>query len=134
MLDHAKNNQKEVKIVNWILLLILALCLCGCESKVMIRIANRTDMEMQNVVVDFAGQRQEYGNIPPGGVTSFRQVKKAYRCAYIHAMVDGKEAILEPKDCVGEEPLETGRYTYALTFDPTVKDKYVRLRLECEKE
>lgn len=121
-------------MMKWTLSLVFAFCLCGCETKVMIRIENRSDIEIQNVVVKFPGQTEEYGNIPPNGATGFRQVTTAFRYAYVHAVIDGKEAILQPKDYVGEEPLKSGRYTYALTYDPRVENKYSRLRLECEKE
>jgi hypothetical protein len=100
----------------------------------MVRVANLSDVEIENVVVKFPGQVEEYGNVPPNGATDFRRVAKAYRYGYIRAVIDGKEAVLQPEDYVGEKLLKAGRYTYVLTYDPTAPDKYTRLWLELEKK
>ena len=115
-------------------LLIFIVCLCGCENRVMIRIANRSDVEIQNVVVNFPSQTETYGNIPSGKTTKYHNVKKAYRYARIAAVVDGKEALIQPQDYVGESLLSNGKYTYSLTYNPKAMEKYDRIRLELEND
>ena len=121
-------------MIKWLLALALVCSVYENQQGVMFRIANRSEFELQNVIVKFPSQTEEYGNIPPMGITNYRQISKAYRYAYVHALIDGNEAVLQPEDYVGEELLKPGRYTYAFTYNPTAKDKYSRLRLEFERE
>ena len=100
----------------------------------MIRVANRGDIELQNVLVKFPSQTEKYGNISPGQDTTYRKVAKAYGYAYIQAVLGGQEALLQPEDYVGENLLSGGNYTYVLKNNPKAVDKYDRLRLELVKE
>lgn len=91
----------------------------GEESvNVMIRIANRSTVEMNNIVIQFPNQTERYSRIPPGEVTEYRQVTEAYRYAPVEVSINGKVRRMIATDYVGEEQLSSGNYTYALTFDP----------------
>lgn len=104
------------------------------SNTVEIRIANRSNFEMVGVRVGFPSQTEEYGSIPPGVVTEYRAVPKAYRYAYIETTVDGKRAVIQPIDYVGERELKSGKYTYVLTLSKTATSEYDRLRLKCIKD
>ncbi len=108
--------------------------LCGCQKDVMIRVSNRGDIELQNVLVKFPSQTEEYGNIPPGQTTTYRKVTKAYGYAYVQAVFGGQEAVLQPEDYVGEHLLSGGNFTYVLKNNPKAVDKYDKLRFELLKE
>jgi len=123
-----------LRIGSFLYLLIIVACLCGCRKEVRLRIANRSDVELLNVVVRFPSQTEKYGNILPGRTTEYRKVNKAYRYAYIEAVIEGKEAILQPQDYVGESLLSGGNYTYSLSYNPKASDKHGRLQLQLEKE
>lgn len=115
-------------------LLIGATFLCGCERDVMIRVANRSPVEISSVVVKFPSQTETYGHIAPGSATDYHKVNKAYSYAYIEAVVNEKQAVLQPIDYVGERLLSGGHYTYALTYNPDATEKFTRLRLQFEKD
>jgi hypothetical protein len=100
----------------------------------MIRVANRSDVELRDVIVKYPSQTEKYGNLPPNEVSGFRRITRAYSYAYIQAVVDGKEAVIQPEDYVGERLLRPGSYTYALAYNPAATDKYDRLWLKLEKE
>ncbi len=102
----------------------------GCKKDVMIRVANGGDVELQEVLVKFPSQTETYGNISPGQTTAYRKIDKAYRYARIHALVNGKEAVLMPTDYVGEELLSGGNYTYVLKNNPKAVENHDRLRFE----
>jgi hypothetical protein len=123
-----------IRIGTLLYLLIVATCLCGCRKEVMIRVANRSDVELRDVVVRFPSQTERYGDIPPGKTTEYRKVSKAYSYARIRAVIDGKEVVLQPTDYVGERLLSGGNYTYSLRHDPKATDKRNSLWLELERE
>jgi hypothetical protein len=89
---------------------------------------------MENVRVEFPSQTEVYGAIPPNGVTGYRVIKKAYRYAYIEAVVGGEPAVIQPIDYVGERELKAGKYTYVLTINARASSKYDRLRLKLRIE
>lgn len=91
----------------------------GEESvNVMIRIANRSTVKMNNIVIQFPNQTERYSRIVPGEVTEYRQVTEAYRYAPVEVSINGEVRRMIATDYVGEEQLSSGNYTYALTFDP----------------
>jgi len=122
------------RYMTWSCLLVLLGCLSGCQKDVMIRVANRSDVLMSNVVVKFPSQTETYGDIAPGSATDYRKVNRAYPYAYVEAVVSGNQAILQPIDYVGERLLAGGNYTYELTHNPRASDKYGRLELHMKKE
>jgi hypothetical protein len=125
------------KICYLLCLLIGATFLCGCdkdEKDVMIRVANRSNVEIGSVLVKFPSQTEMYGHIAPGIATGYRKSSKAYSYAYIEAIVNEKQAVLQPIDYVGERLLSGGHYTYALTYNPDATEIFTRLGLQFEKD
>ena len=125
--------------MNILLVLATATFLCGCQKEVMIRevnirVANQSNVPFNEVTVQFPSQRADYGNILPGEITEYREIDKAYRYAYVKAWIEGKEAVLQPEDYVGENLLSGGNYTYVLQYNSESTEKWGRLQLELEKE
>lgn len=120
-----------LRTLRWVAgLLTLAAAACAGQSQPQIRIANRGDVPLENIVVSFHSQTEQYGTLAPGGVSDYRSIAKAYSVARIEATANGEAVRLQPIDFVGDEPLDGGLYTYALSFDPTGETSFSRLRFE----
>lgn len=119
-------------------LLFLVSCSFGPSSlaagEVEIRVENRSKVRIEKVRVQFPSQTEDYGNIDSEEITEYRVVRNAYRYARIEAIVDGKPAILQPIDFVGEKQLKPGRYTYVLKINNKANSEFTRIRLECRKD
>lgn len=93
----------------------VSLTACGDPQ---IRVANRSNVPLENVRIRFPSQTEDYGTIPPDGVTEYRKVKLAYSTPYVEATVAGQQAILRPIDHVGDKLLRGGRHSPRTTvFD-----------------
>lgn len=87
-----------------------------------IRIKNVSSENYQNVsILTFSLE-----NLESGDLSEYRQFDRAYRIASVSLEIDGENFDLQVIDFVGEEPLESGNYTYeiglnqngdSLTFD-----------------
>ena len=87
-------------------------------TTVQVRIRNESQVAFDQVRVVFPrGPAADYGPLAAGASTAYRTARQAYPYAYIRVTVDGQTLTLQPRDYVGETPLEPGRYTYALTLD-----------------
>ena len=117
----------------WLSLFTILLYFTGSADPE-IRIANRSNVPIEQVRIDFPSQTEEYGTIPPRGVTEYRVVKIAYRYARITARVRGEEALLQPIDYVGEKRLRGGKYAYLLTINEKATSRYDRIKLELRKD
>lgn len=117
-----------------LIVLILASVSLKAWGDPQIRVANRSNVPLENVRIRFPSQTEHYGTIPPDGVTEYRAIKRAYSTPYVEATVAGEQAILRPIDHVGDKLLQGGRYTYALTVNPQAQSAYDRLRFEFVRE
>lgn len=75
-----------------------------------IRVRNQTGMPIKQVAVNGI----DYGDIPAGGVSGYRDMKSAYAYAKVQLLMDGKRMRLQPDDYVGEQPLGRGHFTYVI--------------------
>ena len=116
------------------LTLIVVLFSLQASNQVEIRIANQSRVTLEDVRVEFASQTESYGTVEAGKETEYRVVSRAYRYARIEALVDGKPALLQPIDYVGEKELKPGRYTYVLKINQKASSEYDLLILECRKD
>lgn len=104
----------------------LLLVLAGCRlnsaeiDQVLIRIENSSSYNMNRTKVHFPEKKIMYGRILSGRKSSFKDVGKAYRYAYIETTVNDIKLVLQPIDYVGETPLEPGLYNYRLSIDEEI--------------
>lgn len=82
-----------------------------------LRISNMSQLEFNSVYVSFPGVEFTIEDIEPGTSSSYQQVENVYRYGFIEIQSEQGEYRLQPIDFVGEEPLESGRYTYQLDID-----------------
>jgi hypothetical protein len=81
---------------------------------VQIRLTNLSDIDFENVTITFVSEEIDYGALPAGATSGYQTVKEAYRYAAIFITSNGQTQNMFPIDYVGETPLATGRYIYAL--------------------
>jgi hypothetical protein len=116
-----------------IAILLFLSMLVSDESE--IRILNGSKVPIERVRIWFPEQTEDFGTIPPKGVTGYRPVRKPYCLARVEAVVDGKPAIIQPFDHVGEKRLEPGKkYSYILTVNGKATSEFDRLKLKCRRE
>jgi hypothetical protein len=108
--------------------------LFGGNGDLEIRVANHSNVPIEEVRIGFPSQTEEYGTIPPQGVTEYRVVKKAYRYAQLVAKIGGEEVVIQPFDYFREKPLKSGKYTYVLTVNKNATTKFNRIKLRLRKE
>lgn len=115
-----------------LILLVLGLSI-SCESflngdQVQIRIQNISDFEYSDVKVNTSGGENIYGTIAPKSHSAYMTFDLAYRYAFVELKIASDTFTLQPIDYVGEDPLKSGKYTYAV--DATEEGgKYERLSL-----
>ena len=115
-------------------LLVLMIC-CGisCDSllkddQVQIRIQNISSFEYLDVRVNTNGGEQNYGSVQSNTFSEYKSFDLAYRYAFVELKIDSDTFTLQPIDYVGEEPLESGNYTYVIDASEE-GGKYERLSL-----
>ena len=114
----------SLSISKLVLFLLSLCCLLSADitySETRVRVKNDSGYDFQNVRVNFKGQVENYGPLSSGKASDYRRISLAYRYAYIEVVVAGGQYKLQPKDYVGETPLEAGWFTYKLNFDPAHK-------------
>ena len=113
-------------------LLLLTLSL-GCSDasgpgsgNVQVRIGNDSQSAFSNVAVIFPQDEVDYGAVDAGEESAYRTVSVAYPYARVDVRIGSTELRIQPRDYVGENVLEPGRYTYSLYFI----DGYLQLELK----
>lgn len=75
-----------------------------------IRVRNQTGVPLKQIEVNGI----DYGDLPAGGVSAYRDMQSAYGYAKVQLIMDGKRMRLQPDDYVGEQPLGRGHFTYVI--------------------
>ena len=86
-----------------------------------IRIRNKSTKVFKNVNIDTSGGEHNFGEVNPGGETSYYRFDIAYREAHITLDIDNVPYEFVPVDYTYEVPLGRGRYTYELSVADTVE-------------
>ena len=103
-----------------------------------LRIFNATPWKFYNCTVDPSGTLSdnpgpdafEFGQVGVNAKTGYKSFSKLFRYSWVRLKMKYKTYYLKPYDYTGETPLQTGRYTYKLTYAPTND----RLNLELIKD
>ena len=84
-----------------------------------LRIINQSDIALHNMVVRFPDERIEFGDIPGGTTTDYRDVSQGvYRYAAYDVEVNGQSYQQPVVDWVGETPIPGENFTYIIEVDP----------------
>ncbi len=84
-----------------------------------LRIINQSNIPLHNLVVVFPDERIEFGDVPGGATTEYRDVPQGvYRYAAYNVEVNGQTYEQPVVDWVGETPLQGENFTYTLDVDP----------------
>ena len=84
-----------------------------------LRIINQSNIPLHNLVVVFPDERIEFGDVPGGATTEYRDVPQGvYRYAAYNVEVNGQSYEQPVVDWVGETPLQGENFTYTLDVDP----------------
>ncbi len=96
-------------------------------DRVMIRVANKSDQPIDDIVIDFSGsdngvdfayQTEAYGSLAPADMSSYHHINSSFRYAPMEVSIGGAKIQQGVTDFVGEVPIPNGNYTYELTYGP----------------
>jgi hypothetical protein len=127
----------HINLVRKVFLLtaIWAIALSGCNSRYVevpsLRITNNGSVPIKNLVVLFPHDRIEFGDVPAGITTEYKEVTNGavFRYAAYQFEVDG-QMVTEPAiDWIGESPMSGILFTYIIDFDPNRTNTGDRIRL-----
>ena len=117
-----------------LLIAVWAIILSGCNLRAAevpsLRIINHGSVPIKNLVVLFPQDRIEFGDVPAGTTTDYKEVPKGvYRYAAYQFEVDG-QTVTEPAiDWIGESPMSGILFTYTIDFDPNRTNPGFRIQL-----
>ncbi len=98
----------------------LLLAFTSCTTKqVNLRIRNTSPYTYDSVVVNTSGGENIYGTITPGTASYYKVFDYAYSYAHISLFIDTANYFLLPIDYVGEQKLQSGKYTYVVSVYDT---------------
>jgi WD40 repeat protein len=84
-----------------------------------LRIINQSDIALHNMIVVFPDERIEFGDVPGGTTTEYRDVPQGvYRYAAYDVEVNGQSYEQPVVDWVGETPMQGENFTYTIDLDP----------------
>jgi hypothetical protein len=118
----------------FLLTAICSIVVNGCNSRPVevpsLRITNIGSVPIKNLVVLFPHARIEFGDVPAGTTTEYKEVPNGiFRYAAYQFEVDG-QAVTEPAvDWIGENPMSGILFTYTIDFDPNRTNTGDRIRL-----
>ena len=85
-----------------------------------LRIFNQSDIALHNLVVRFPDERIEFGDVPGGTTTEYRDVPQSvYRYAAYDVEVNGQKYQQPVVDWMGETPMQGEAFTYLIEADPS---------------
>jgi hypothetical protein len=107
----------------FLLITVWAISLSGCDSQSSevprLRVINTGSFPIHNLVVIFPEARIEFGEIPAGAATEYKDVPHGvFSYAAYQFEVDGQVVELSVLDWVGEKPMSGISFTCEVNFDP----------------
>lgn len=97
-----------------VLLLLASSCGILDPDPVRVRVRNSTGHELEAIKVRGPSMSERFGTLEAGKTSRYHGARRAYNIPYIEALLDGTVVRQQPRDFVGEEPMEPGTYTYEL--------------------
>jgi hypothetical protein len=96
------------------LLLLASSCGILDPDPVRVRVRNSTGHNLEAIRVTAPRTSERFGSLEAGKTSRYHAANRAYIFPYIEALLDGTVVRQQPRDFVGEEPMEPGTYTYEL--------------------
>ncbi len=85
-----------------------------------LRITNQSALTLHDLVVRFPDERIEFGDVPGGTTTEYRDVSQGvYRYAAYDVEVNGQKYQQPVVDWIGETPMQGEAFTYLIEADPS---------------
>lgn len=101
-------------------------------NSVMIRIANGSGLNYENIIVNIDGDTVYYGDLESHSKSDYKSFGFAYSYAFVEFYVNDEKYTYQPTDFVGESKLENGKYTYVVTAYREKGNPSVHLGLETD--
>lgn len=111
---------------------IVGLAACGilsAEDSVELRIENAGSLVFEEVTLYTQDGPRSFSDLESGVRTAYFEVSKDYGYATTHVVAEGDTLILQVIDFVGAMPLEAGRYSYLLSIDGALGERFLRQEL-----
>lgn len=108
-----------------IILFVLVLTTFSCtkDTEVNLRLSNKSSVNFQDATFN----NTNFGDLAPGETSEYRTFKKFYGYGSVSITIDGENYGWMPIDYVGEEPVESGNYTFEYRFNTDTKTLTDRL-------
>lgn len=97
-------------------------------GEVILRVSNSSSSLFDSVIVNSPGGKQVYYNVAAGSSSVYKSFSFLYNYAYIEVHFNNQMLKLQPYDYVGEEKLNSGKYSYKLGIAGN------QLALECKRD
>lgn len=104
-------------ISSLLILIVIALTSCDKPNDCLIAIENNSTYNIQSVFVDTSGGENDYDSIPAKEKSEYKKFDFTYKYAYIRAIIDSAEFIIQPIDYNGERKHRKGNYTFKLDVE-----------------
>ena len=95
---------------------------------VRIRLINSSNYDFKNIIVNSQSGIKNYGNIDAKKESGYQIFDLAYKYGFVELEIGGKVFTIQPRDYVGETPLEKGVYTYQIDANNS-EERYSKLSL-----
>ena len=100
-----------------------------------LRIMNATPWTFYDCIIDPTGTLSDnpgpnahhFGQIENGATTNYQTLPKLYRYAWVRLTMNNKTYYIKPYDYTGEKVLESGQYTYKLTYTTANDELHIEL-------
>jgi hypothetical protein len=107
-----------------VILVALGMAVAGCTlsrtQAPRLRIKNQSSSTVKNLTVLFPEDRVEFGDIPAGVTTEYREVPHGvYHYSAYSLEINGQMITQPVTDWVGEKPIEGDDFTYTIDMDPS---------------
>jgi len=111
---------------------IAGLAACGilsADDSVELRLENTGSLRFEEVTLFTQDGPRIFSDLESGARTAYFEVSKDYGYATTHVVADGDTLILQVIDFVGAMPIEAGRYSYLLSIDGALGERFLRQEL-----
>lgn len=103
-----------------VLISSIIILLTNCQSNegnIQIRLKNSSNFDYKNTYIHAGLDEHAFGDLAAGDYSEYHDFKSAYSYTYVQLEIDNKTFVIQPIDYVGEEELDSGKFTYTISID-----------------